>query len=101
LFGIAAGGMIPSANAIIADVTPADRRGFTYGITATAGAVGAAIGPLLLSTLIAPAFGFETAFVTVGVLLVGLAAVLVVVTRTQRQPRQITESIFIAPGRGD
>jgi MFS transporter, DHA1 family, multidrug resistance protein len=101
LFGIAAGGMIPSANAIIADVTPADRRGFTYGITATAGAVGAAIGPLLLSTLIAPAFGFETAFVTVGVLLVGLAAVLVVVNRTQHQPRQITESVFIAPGRGD
>jgi DHA1 family multidrug resistance protein-like MFS transporter len=101
LFGIAAGGMIPSANAIIADVTPPDRRGFTYGITATAGAVGAAIGPLLLSTLIAPAFGFETAFVTVGILLIGLAAVLIVVTRTQRQPRHITESVFIAPGRGD
>ena len=55
----------------------------------------------ILSTLIAPAFGFETAFVTVGILLVGLAAVLVVVTRTQRQPRHVTESIFIAPGRGD
>ena len=101
LFGIAAGGMIPSANAIIADVTPAERRGFTFGITATAGAVGAAIGPLLLSTLIAPAFGFETAFVTVGVILVGLAATLAVVVRSRPQPRAVTESVFVAPGRGD
>jgi DHA1 family multidrug resistance protein-like MFS transporter len=101
LFGIAAGGMIPSANAIIANVTPPDRRGFTYGITSTAGSVGSAIGPLLLSTLIAPSFGFETAFITVGVLLIALAAWLWLGARSRADTMTVTESVFIAPGRGD
>jgi DHA1 family multidrug resistance protein-like MFS transporter len=101
LFGIAAGGMIPSANAIIANVTPPDRRGFTYGITSTAGSVGSAIGPLLLSTLIAPVFGFGTAFVTVGVLLIALAAWLWLGVRNRAEEMTLTESVFIAPGRGD
>jgi DHA1 family multidrug resistance protein-like MFS transporter len=101
LFGIAAGGMIPSANAIIANVTPPDRRGFTYGITSTAGSVGSAIGPLLLSTLIAPTFGFETAFITVGVLLIALAAWLWLGVRSRAEDMTLTESVFIAPGRGD
>ena len=101
LFGIAAGGMIPSANAIIANVTPPDRRGFTYGITSTAGSVGSAIGPLLLSTLIAPTFGFETAFITVGVLLIALAAWLWLGVGNRAGELTVTESVFIAPGRGD
>ena len=101
LFGVAAGGMIPAANAIIADVTPADRRGFTFGITATAGAVGSAIGPLLLSSLIAPAFGFEVAFVTVGVLLIGLAVWLIRVMGGRIEAGSGLNTVFIAPGRGD
>jgi DHA1 family multidrug resistance protein-like MFS transporter len=101
LFGIAAGGMIPSANAIIANITPPERRGLTYGVTATAGGLGAAFGPLLLSSLIAPLFGFEVAFVTVGVLLLALGAFLWRVVRTQVPEATVMESIFIAPGRGD
>jgi MFS transporter, DHA1 family, multidrug resistance protein len=101
LFGIAAGGMIPSANAIIANVTPPDRRGFTYGITSTAGSVGAALGPLLLSTLIAPTFGFGAAFVTVGILLIALAAWLWLGVGNRTGELTLTESVFIAPGRGD
>jgi DHA1 family multidrug resistance protein-like MFS transporter len=100
LFGIAAGGMIPAANAIIADVTPADQRGFTFGITATAGAVGSAIGPLLISSLIAPALGFEVAFVTVGVLLIGLGAWLIQISGRRVEAGE-TAAVFIAPGRGD
>jgi DHA1 family multidrug resistance protein-like MFS transporter len=101
LFGIAAGGMIPSANAIIANITPPDRRGFTYGITSTAGSVGAAIGPLLLSTLVAPTFGFEAAFITVGILLIALAAWLWLGVWNRAEGMTVTESVFIAPGRGD
>jgi DHA1 family multidrug resistance protein-like MFS transporter len=100
LFGIAAGGMIPAANAIIADVTPADQRGFTFGITATAGAVGSAIGPLLISSLIAPTFGFEVAFVTVGVLLIGLGVWLIQIAGRRREADG-AGALFIAPGRGD
>jgi len=69
LFGIAAGGMIPAANAIIANATPPQHRGFTFGITNTAGSAGSAFGPLLLSTLIAPTLGFSVAFLTVGLLM--------------------------------
>lgn len=73
LFGIAAGGMIPAANAIIANATPPEHRGFTFGLTNTAGSIGAAFGPLVLSSMIAPTFGFPTAFLTVGVLMAMLA----------------------------
>lgn len=101
LFGIAAGGMIPSANAIIANITPADQRGFTYGVTATAGGLGSAIGPLLVASLITPIFGFQVAFLTVGLLLVGLGAILWRVVRGQVRAMAVTQSVYIAPGRGD
>lgn len=101
LFGVAAGGMIPAANAIIANVTPPDQRGFTFGITATAGSVGAAIGPLLLSSLIAPAFGFEVAFITVGALLIGLGVWLIRVVGERVESASGAETVFIARGRGD
>lgn len=76
VFGIAAGGLIPAANAIVAQVTSSDRRGLTFGVTAMAGSVGAAIGPLLLSSAIAPAFGFGASFLVVAVLTLGLAGYL-------------------------
>jgi DHA1 family multidrug resistance protein-like MFS transporter len=74
LFGVAAGGMIPAANTIIANATPAEHRGFTFGITNTAGSIGSAFGPLILSSMIAPTLGFPAAFLTVGVLMTMLAA---------------------------
>src|SRR5690606_2551679 len=35
LFGIGAGGLIPSANAIIASRTPSEKRGSIFGVTAS------------------------------------------------------------------
>jgi DHA1 family multidrug resistance protein-like MFS transporter len=74
MFGVAAGGMIPAANTIIANATPPEHRGFTFGITNTAGSVGSAFGPLILSSIIAPTLGFPVAFLTVGVLMTVLAS---------------------------
>ncbi|MGI9253413.1 MAG: MFS transporter [Thermomicrobiales bacterium] len=71
-FGIAAGGMIPSANALIATLTPSNRRATMYGITASAASVGAFAGPLAGATL-AVAIGFRATFVAVGLLLLALA----------------------------
>jgi len=76
VFGVAAGGLIPAANAIVAQVTSSERRGLTFGVTAMAGSVGAAIGPLLLSSAVAPAFGFGASFLVVAVLTLLLAAYL-------------------------
>lgn len=46
LFGIAAGGVMPSANAIVANLTPTSRRGAVFGVTAAITSIGAFIGPL-------------------------------------------------------
>lgn len=44
--GIAAGGVMPSANAIVANLTPRQRRGAVYGFTAAATSLGGFLGPL-------------------------------------------------------
>ena len=61
LFGFAAGGLLPATNAIIAASTPPERRGAVFGFTASAGAMGAFVGPLVGAGL-AAAFGFRWAF---------------------------------------
>jgi len=72
-FGLASGGMLPTANALIAHLTPAERRGTVYGFTTTATAVGGFVGPLGGTALVA-AFSIRSAFLTMGALLL-LAAV--------------------------
>jgi DHA1 family multidrug resistance protein-like MFS transporter len=101
LFGIAAGGMIPAANAIIANITPAERRGFIFGITNMVGSIGSAFGPLLISTLMAPALGFEAAFLAVAILMLIFSAILWVVLNRNADDPGYTETAFVTPGRGD
>lgn len=72
LFGVAAGGLIPSANALIANVTAPERRGAMYGLTAGAGSLGGFIGPLA-GAAIAAVSGFRAPFLLVGVMLLLLA----------------------------
>lgn len=75
LFGVAAGGLIPAANAIIANRTPNDRRATMYGITASAASFGAFFGPLV-GAAIAIGFGFPAAFITTGIMLLLLGVVI-------------------------
>ncbi len=72
LFGIASGGMLPTANALIAHLTPAERRGTVYGFTTTATAVGGFVGPLG-GTALAAVFSIRVAFVAMGALLLAAA----------------------------
>jgi MFS transporter, DHA1 family, multidrug resistance protein len=53
LFGVALGGVFPTATALVAHLTPQDRRGIIYGFTNTAMALGAFIGPVGGSVLAA------------------------------------------------
>ncbi len=73
LFGVAAGGLIPAANAIVANATPGERRGFIYGITTSASSLGGFFGPLA-GAAIAASLGFRAAFIATTVLLLLLAA---------------------------
>ena len=68
LFGIAAGGLVPAANAIIADRTDPDQRGTVFGFTAAAASLGGFFGPLT-GAGIAAVLGFSAAFVLTGVFL--------------------------------
>jgi DHA1 family multidrug resistance protein-like MFS transporter len=45
LLGIATGGIIPSAHAVVAGVTPTARRGVVFGVTSAAASFGGFLGP--------------------------------------------------------
>jgi MFS transporter, DHA1 family, multidrug resistance protein len=82
IFGIAAGGLSPSANAIIARNTPAEKRGVIYGVTAGAASLGAFFGPLL-GAGVAAGFGYPAAFGATGVMLLIFSALAWRVLRRQ------------------
>ncbi|WP_448574538.1 MFS transporter [Thermomicrobium sp.] len=68
LFGIASGGMLPTANALVARLTPEGRRGTVYGFTTTASSLGAFVGPLV-GTGLAAALGLHAPFLAIGLAL--------------------------------
>lgn len=68
IFGIALGGILPTANALIAQLTPPERRGAIYGFTTTATALGGFIGPLAGTTL-AATISLRAMFLSIGSLL--------------------------------
>lgn len=69
LFGVATGGMMPTANALIATATPPETRGAVYGITSASTALGSALGPLGASALAAVVSIRAVFLVTAGVML--------------------------------
>jgi len=85
LFGIGAGGLIPAANAIIANNTPPERRGSIFGVTASIGSLGSFLGPLA-GAAIATFIGFPATFAFTGILLLGLAAFLIWEFARQAEP---------------
>lgn len=78
LFGIASGGMLPTANALVARLTPEGRRGTIYGFTTTASSLGAFVGPSV-GTALAAALGLHAPFLAIGL---ALAATVAWVART-------------------
>ena len=74
LFGLAAGGMVPAMNALVANVVPRSNIGQAYGFTTTASSLGWATGPAV-GGLAASAWGYRWPFVIMGglLLLVALA----------------------------
>lgn len=72
IFGLFAGGLIPAANALIAQVTEESKRGVVFGLMNTAGSVGGFAGPLMGAGL-AGIFGIRATFVLTGVVLLLMA----------------------------
>jgi DHA1 family multidrug resistance protein-like MFS transporter len=59
--GLALGGMVPAVQALLTELTPAERRGTAFGLLATANAIGNGAGPVL-GSLIAAGFGAPAVF---------------------------------------
>ena len=76
LMGVAAGGLIPSANALVAHLTPMERRGAIFGLTAAISAVAGFIGPLA-GAFLATSLGFRATFIASGTLLLTVAAMVI------------------------
>ncbi len=53
VFGLTTGGVGPTTNALLAEITPAEQRGSVYGLLAASTSAGGLIGPLGASTLAA------------------------------------------------
>jgi DHA1 family multidrug resistance protein-like MFS transporter len=89
LFGIAAGGILPSANAIVAHLTPSARRGAVYGFTAAATSVGGSLGALGGSGMTA-AIDIRYVFIVSGLMMLGAAAWVVHAVREVNERQSVT-----------
>jgi DHA1 family multidrug resistance protein-like MFS transporter len=78
ILGLAMGGVIPSANAVIAEWAPEGRQGGIYGISASLNALGRAVGPVI-GTFVVTSLGIARVFPVTGTLL-GLVAIMVALT---------------------
>jgi DHA1 family multidrug resistance protein-like MFS transporter len=92
LMGVAAGGLVPSANALVAHLTPVERRGAVFGLTAAFSSLGGFVGPLLGASL-ATSLGFRATFIAAGAMLLGLAAMVIATAgATESRSRGVEES---------
>jgi DHA1 family multidrug resistance protein-like MFS transporter len=96
LMGIAAGGLIPSANAVVAHLTPLDRRGAIFGLTAALSGLGGFIGPLLGASL-ATSLGFRVTFIVAGALLLAIGAMVIGTGVEETTSRHIGKSVSERP----
>ena len=67
LLGVFLGGLMPSANALVARLVPQERRGAAFGLTATASSLANAIGPLSAGA-VTTRFGVRAVFLSTGLL---------------------------------
>jgi len=68
--GLFLGGIIPTTNAWIGRLFPAERRGMVYGLSYSASFTGMFVGPLAGGAL-AARFGFGSVFLVTGALMLG------------------------------
>ncbi len=85
IMGMFMGGILPTANALVGRLTPAERRGQIYGITSSATFIGSFLGPLT-GGLVSARFGIPAMFLVTAALM-GLNLVWVVRAAPDIQPK--------------
>lgn len=92
LLGIAAGGLVPAANALITNLTPHDRRGAIFGLIAALSGLGGFIGPLV-GAIMATAVSFRATFIAAGVLMLAISILVIWSVGTEQSREQrLTEA---------
>lgn len=92
LLGLATGGIAPSLQAIVADLTPPARRGAVFGVTSAASTAGGFVGPFGGSLLAATA-DLRLIFLLSGALILAFTAWLAHALRVaQRGPAAVAEA---------
>jgi DHA1 family multidrug resistance protein-like MFS transporter len=82
LYGIAAGGILPTMNALVGRLIPRESYGTAYGLTASMTCLGMAAGPLA-GGLLAAQWGYRWPFFLVGALMVLVALPTLLAIRRQ------------------
>jgi DHA1 family multidrug resistance protein-like MFS transporter len=70
-YGLAAGGIIPTLNALVGRLIPPDSYGKAYGLTSSTTSLGMAAGPLF-GGIMASVWGYRWPFVFVGALMIAV-----------------------------
>jgi MFS transporter, DHA1 family, multidrug resistance protein len=65
--GVFLGGLMPTANALVASLVPEERRGSAYGLTSTASALSHSIGPLMAAVIVSH-WGMRPVFLTTAII---------------------------------
>jgi len=80
LYGLAAGGILPTMNALVGRLIPPSSYGKAYGLTSSMTALGMAAGPLF-GGIMASSWGYRWPFVFVGVLMIAVTLPMVLSIR--------------------
>lgn len=98
VLGMFVGGILPTANALVGRLVPANHRGLAYGVTASATFLGSFLGPFTGGS-IAAAFGNPWVFVVTGALfLVNLAWVFFMLPRAVPPAPEVASASEAARG---
>lgn len=79
------GGVLPTANALIAVLAPEHRRGAFYGLTQTVSSLGSVLGPAAGATL-AATFGLHSVFFATGSILIAVSGWAALAVRPAARP---------------
>jgi DHA1 family multidrug resistance protein-like MFS transporter len=96
LLGVATGGIVPSAHAVVTNLTPAERYGVVFGVTSAAASIGGFAGPLG-GALLATATDLRLVFLVSGAVMLATAAWLTFALRTLPGDGRATERAESAP----
>lgn len=91
LFGLFLGGLMPTANALVAQLVPQERRGAAFGLTATASSLAHAAGPLSGAAVVTQ-WGLRAVFLVTGLVFAVAYGWVAVSLRYQELPRPRPEA---------